>query len=152
MGVRLTADIFATVTKSRHPRRDQIDGPLASGLSNKENEGDDTDPTMLTRFGTLIRTRPTIEQRVELRRMYFDTDARQRDSWRTMAKRKNKTMTEVLRNAIVESGLPLLTLGKGSGVDRASLRRFVNGKRSVRLDMADKLAEYFQPRLCESER
>jgi len=61
-----------------------------------------------------------------------------------MAKRKYKTMTEVLRQAIVDSGLPLLRLSKESGVERASLRRFVNGERSLRLDMADKLAEYFQ--------
>ncbi|MCE9604428.1 MAG: helix-turn-helix domain-containing protein [Planctomycetia bacterium] len=64
-----------------------------------------------------------------------------------MAKRKNKTMTEVLRQAIVDSGLPLLTLGKASGVDRASLRRFVNGERSLRLDMADKLATYFNVKI-----
>lgn len=61
-----------------------------------------------------------------------------------MAKKKHKTMTEVLRQAIIESGLPLLTLGKASGVDRASLRRFITGERSLRLDMADKLAEYFE--------
>jgi plasmid maintenance system antidote protein VapI len=61
-----------------------------------------------------------------------------------MAKRKYKTMTEVLRQAIIDSGLPLLTLSKESGVERASLRRFVNGERSLRLDMADKLAAYFE--------
>jgi len=61
-----------------------------------------------------------------------------------MAKRKYKTMTEVLRQAIVDSGLPLLRLSKESGVERASLRRFVIGERSLRLDMADKLAEYFE--------
>lgn len=61
-----------------------------------------------------------------------------------MAKRKYKTMTEVLRQAIIDSGLPLLTLSKESGVQRASLRRFVIGERSLRLDMADKLAEYFK--------
>lgn len=61
-----------------------------------------------------------------------------------MAKNKYKTMSEVLRQAIIDSGLPLLTLGKASGVDRASLRRFIIGERSLRLDMADKLAEYFQ--------
>lgn len=53
-------------------------------------------------------------------------------------------MTKVLRQAIVDSGLPLLTLSKESGIERASLRRFVKGERSLRLDMADKLAEYFR--------
>jgi len=53
-------------------------------------------------------------------------------------------MTEVLRQAIVDSGLPLLTLSKKTGVERASIRRFVLGERSLRLDMADKLAAYFE--------
>lgn len=68
-----------------------------------------------------------------------------------MAKKKYMTMTEVLRQAIIDSGLPLLTLGKASGVDRASLRRFVNGERSLRLDMADKLAAYFALKLLKQE-
>ncbi len=52
-------------------------------------------------------------------------------------------MTDVIRQAIVESGMPLLTLSNETGVARASLIRFVRGERSLRLDCADKLAEFF---------
>lgn len=59
-------------------------------------------------------------------------------------KPKNKpTMTEVLQATIRDSELPLLRLSKESGVARASLIRFMRGERSLRLDVADKLAEYF---------
>ena len=61
-----------------------------------------------------------------------------------MSKRKKSlTMTEVLRQAIVDSDIPMLRLSNETGVVRASLLRFVRGDQSLRLDMADKLAEYF---------
>lgn len=61
-----------------------------------------------------------------------------------MAKRtKQETMSEVLRKAIVESGVPLLTIEQETGIARASVRRFINGERSLRLDKADALAQYF---------
>jgi plasmid maintenance system antidote protein VapI len=52
-------------------------------------------------------------------------------------------MTEVLRRAIVEGGVPYKRLERETGVTRASIMRFVEGRQSLRLDMADKLAEYF---------
>ena len=52
------------------------------------------------------------------------------------------TMTVVLRKAIVESELPLLTLEQQTGVKRASIRRFVAGTNSLHLDLADKLAAH----------
>ncbi len=52
-------------------------------------------------------------------------------------------MTEVLRQALIDSKLPLLVLQRETGLKRASLRWFINGERSLRLDMADKLAEFF---------
>lgn len=52
-------------------------------------------------------------------------------------------MTDPLRKAIVDSGLPLLRLSKETGVIRASLIRFVRGDTSLRLDVADKLATFF---------
>jgi hypothetical protein len=65
----------------------------------------------------------------------------------TMKKRepaKSKpTMTTVLRKAIADSGLPLLTLSEQAGVNRVSLMRFVSGKTSLHLDVADKLADHF---------
>jgi transcriptional regulator with XRE-family HTH domain len=52
-------------------------------------------------------------------------------------------ISERLRRAIVEGGIPLLKVEQETGVQRASLSRFVNGKQSLRLDIADKLAIYF---------
>ena len=56
---------------------------------------------------------------------------------------KAKTISDVLRRAILDSGLSLLRIAKDTGVQRASLSRFVRGKNSLRLDVADKLAVYF---------
>jgi plasmid maintenance system antidote protein VapI len=53
------------------------------------------------------------------------------------------TMTQVLKKAIRESGLPHLALERDTGVDRTSIMRFLAGRRSLRLDKADALAEYF---------
>lgn len=61
-----------------------------------------------------------------------------------MAKRKRKSpITDPLKRAIAECGLPMLRLSNAAGVERASLIRFMRGERSLRLDVADKLAEYF---------
>ena len=60
-----------------------------------------------------------------------------------MTKRKPKApLTDPLRQAIVDSGLPLLRLANETGIARASLIRFVRGDTSIRLDIADKLAVY----------
>ena len=53
------------------------------------------------------------------------------------------TMTDRLRQAIAESGLPMLTLADETGIQRASLIRFARGDQSLRLDIADRLAAYF---------
>jgi plasmid maintenance system antidote protein VapI len=55
----------------------------------------------------------------------------------------NSPITDVLRRAILQSGLPLLRIEQETGVQRASLSRFVRGTNSLRLDMADRLAAYF---------
>jgi plasmid maintenance system antidote protein VapI len=52
-------------------------------------------------------------------------------------------ISHVLRQAIVESGIPFLVLERETGVTRGSISRFVTGKRTLRLDMADKLAAHF---------
>jgi plasmid maintenance system antidote protein VapI len=57
--------------------------------------------------------------------------------------RRAKTMSEVLRQAIADSGIALIALERATGVDRASIRRFQRGERSLRLDKADKLAAHF---------
>jgi plasmid maintenance system antidote protein VapI len=53
------------------------------------------------------------------------------------------TITVVLRNTVVESGITYKALSRETGVARASIQRFVDGRQSIRLDMADRLAEYF---------
>ena len=66
------------------------------------------------------------------------------DNQNIMKKSKTKApLTDPLRKAIVDSGLPLLTLANETGVARASLIRFVRGETSLHLDVADKVAEYF---------
>ena len=50
-------------------------------------------------------------------------------------------LSNPLRRAIVESGIPFLKIEQDTGIQRASISRFVAGKRSLRLDLADKLPE-----------
>lgn len=65
---------------------------------------------------------------------------------RKLDKTKTKplgNLTDTLRRAIAESELSLYAIAQGSGIDRASLTRFRDGERSLRLDKADLLAAYF---------
>jgi plasmid maintenance system antidote protein VapI len=52
-------------------------------------------------------------------------------------------ISDVLRQTIVESGVSYNALQRDTGVTRASIMRFVRGDQSIRLDIADRLAEYF---------
>ena len=62
----------------------------------------------------------------------------------SMTKRKTESpLTDPLRQAIADSGLPMLTIATETGIIRASLIRFARGDQSLRLDVADKLAAYF---------
>jgi plasmid maintenance system antidote protein VapI len=58
-------------------------------------------------------------------------------------RKQPQTMSDVLRQTIRESGIPLLALSKATGVQRASISRFLNESQSLRLDCADKLAAHF---------
>ncbi len=61
-----------------------------------------------------------------------------------MAKSKAKaTMTATLKRAIRESDVTLYRIAKDTGIVGSSLLRFMDGQTSLRLDVADKLAEYF---------
>jgi plasmid maintenance system antidote protein VapI len=62
------------------------------------------------------------------------------------------TITEVLKNAIVESRISYKALSRETGVARASIQRFIDGRQSIRLDMADRLAAYFGLRLLMKTR
>lgn len=66
--------------------------------------------------------------------------------------KSNATLTDVLRRAILDSDVTMYGIAKGSGVDRASLTRFRDGDRSLRLDKADKLAAFFGLELKPAKR
>jgi len=53
-----------------------------------------------------------------------------------------QTMTELLRRALKKCE-SLNSVHKATGVHRPALAKFRDGKQSLRLDLADKLAAYF---------
>jgi plasmid maintenance system antidote protein VapI len=52
------------------------------------------------------------------------------------------TMTEALKTMIQRSGMTWLQLERATGLKRASIMRFCQGKHALRLDLADRLAAY----------
>ena len=52
-------------------------------------------------------------------------------------------MTAALRQAINDSDDSFHELERQTGIKRQSLMKFARGEQSLRLDLADKLAEYF---------
>ena len=58
-------------------------------------------------------------------------------------RQKSRTMTETLRQAIADSGLAFIEIERQSGVLRQTLMKFARNEQSLRLDKADKLAEFF---------
>jgi plasmid maintenance system antidote protein VapI len=56
-------------------------------------------------------------------------------------------LTDPLRKRIIDSGISVKKLSEQTEVDRASISRFLSGERSLRLDVADKLAAYFGMKL-----
>lgn len=52
-------------------------------------------------------------------------------------------MTELLREALAERKEAFRAIEAATGVPNPSLVRFLAGRQSLRLDMADKLAAYF---------
>lgn len=52
-------------------------------------------------------------------------------------------LSEVLRKAIAASGMAHIAIERATGVKRASIMRFLRGERSLRLDLAGRLAAYF---------
>ena len=59
------------------------------------------------------------------------------------------TMTRRLRVAVNASPLSFQALERETGLLRQTLMKFARGESSLRLDMADKLAEYFGLELTE---
>lgn len=52
-------------------------------------------------------------------------------------------MAEALKRAIESSGLTFKALERETGVTRQSLMAFMKGERTLRLDIADQVANYF---------
>ena len=52
-------------------------------------------------------------------------------------------ITDALKQAIENSGLSIKALERETGVSRQSMMHFMRGTRTLRLDIADKLASYF---------
>jgi plasmid maintenance system antidote protein VapI len=71
-----------------------------------------------------------------------------------MAKRipKPKTVSERIRAAIHNSDESRYRIAQSSGIDEATLSRFINGKRKLSQDAIDTLAEYFGLELTEKRR
>ena len=68
----------------------------------------------------------------------------------TMNIRQEKApISDLLRRTIAESGVSYNALQNETGVTRASIMRFVRGDQSLRLDMADRLAAYFDLELAK---
>ncbi len=53
-------------------------------------------------------------------------------------------ITAALTKAIETSGMSIKALSRESGVSRQSMMHFMRGSRTLRLDIADKLAAYFK--------
>jgi transcriptional regulator with XRE-family HTH domain len=58
-------------------------------------------------------------------------------------------ITAVLLKAIRDSGESLYSIAKATGLNKSALGRFVSGKRSIRLDNADRLAAHFKLKLSK---
>jgi plasmid maintenance system antidote protein VapI len=69
-----------------------------------------------------------------------------------MTTKPKPSISELLRDTIADSEIPLLTIEQATGVKRQSIMRFLRRERSLRLDIADKLASYFQLELKSSSR
>jgi transcriptional regulator with XRE-family HTH domain len=59
------------------------------------------------------------------------------------ARQLRSPISDMLRRKIAASGMSYKSLERETGVTRASIMRFVRGDQSLRLDKADRLAEYF---------
>jgi plasmid maintenance system antidote protein VapI len=65
-----------------------------------------------------------------------------------MARRKkDPSLSEVLRTAILKADLSAYELAQAAGVDRSVLSRFLAGRRSITLETADRLADVLRLRL-----
>jgi len=64
-------------------------------------------------------------------------------------KKKTIPISVALKRAIRKSTLSLYRISLDTGVAKTSLMRFMRGEQYLRLDNADKLAEYFELELTK---
>jgi hypothetical protein len=62
------------------------------------------------------------------------------------------SMTNQLIDAIKGSGLTLYRISKDAGINYAIVQRFATRERGLKLETADKLADYFGMRLTKPKR
>lgn len=63
-----------------------------------------------------------------------------------------KNMSDILRKAIVKSGLSDLNLATQAGVNRQSIARFVSGQTTITLEQAERLAAFLGLELRQIEK
>ena len=62
------------------------------------------------------------------------------------------TLSESLRAAILNSKKTRYAIARGSSIDHAVLRRFMNRERDIKLKTAESLAEYLELELVKKKR
>jgi len=63
-----------------------------------------------------------------------------------------KAISDVLREAVIDSGMAHIAIERATGVKRGSIMRFLRGETSLRLDKADALAALFGLELMRKKR
>ena len=58
-----------------------------------------------------------------------------------MAKRREKKLSEQIRQAIDDSELTRYRISQETGIDESALSKFYNGQRGINTDTVDKLGE-----------
>jgi plasmid maintenance system antidote protein VapI len=58
-------------------------------------------------------------------------------------------LADQLREAIENSGRSINSIALAAGVPQPVLQRFMSGERDIRLETADKIADYFEMRLTK---
>lgn len=69
-----------------------------------------------------------------------------------MSMSKEPKISERLRAAIQGAGMPLIRIGRETGVAVSVLSRFVRGEQGITMDTADVLASYFGLDLLPTKR
>jgi transcriptional regulator with XRE-family HTH domain len=64
----------------------------------------------------------------------------------------SKTLTDQIRSAVRESGLTCYQICKETGIDKASMSKFLSGQRGLSLAHLDKLAELLGLRITKGRK